>query len=144
MLIENLNSVDPRSSKLNAEKYIRRIDLNQVSMVATDLESFFMPAAPREDSGPFRVKIFGRCTEPKLERRGGENHSVEFAGLAPLRKDPQSFKTLKVVVSKVEFPLRFLRRHNNKGFVRVKLIQGLSINNEHTSDDENFKMDPLR
>lgn len=49
---------------------------------------------------------------------------VEFVGQAPLRKSPINAKnkTLMVKVIKVEFPLSFIKKHNRKGFVRVKLI----------------------
>ena len=47
-------------------------------------------------------------------------------------------------MTKVEFPLKFIRRHNKKGFIRIKLIQGQSENEGHRASDENFRLDPYR
>ena len=90
------------------------------------------------------MQIYGRCSQPYLERADDGSEAVEFSGLAPLRKSPQNSKTLEVKVTKVEFPVEFIRRHNKKGFVRVKLIQGMSLSDAHSANDENFRMDPHR
>lgn len=90
------------------------------------------------------MQIFGRCSQPYLGKTSDSNEAVEFHGLAPLRKSPQNSKTLEVKVTKVEFPLEFIRRHNKKGFIRVKLIQGMSERDQHMANDENFRMDQNR
>lgn len=111
--------------------------------MATDLPSYFLQGSPKEDQVEHTVKIFGRCNSPFLESVENENQAVEFVGLTPLRKAPQNSKTLEVKVTQVEFPVKFLRKHNKKGFVRIKLIQGMSISDNH-SNDEAFRMDPNR
>ena len=103
-----------------------------------------MQGYPRDEQVEHTVQIFGRCSEPCLERSEDTNEAVEFSGLAPLRKSPQNSKTLEVKVTKVEFPVEFIRRHNKKGFVRVKLIQGMSERDEQLANDENFRMDSSR
>lgn len=91
-------------------------------MIATDLDSFFHQGSLREENVEHTIKIYGRCSIPHVETFGDNLDAVEMSGLAPLRKSHLNIKTLTVKCTKVEFPVSFLRRHNKKGFIRVKLI----------------------
>ena len=143
MLIEHLDPDKFGNATFHTQRFLKKIDLTNVSMIATDLERFFMQGAKKEEV-EHTIQIYGRCSQPYLEKTEGSDEAVEFSGLAPLRKSPQNSKTLEVKVTKVEFPVDFIRRHNTKGFVRVKLIQGMSEKDEHMASDENFRMDPHR
>ena len=57
-------------------------------MIATDMQNFFMQGCPQDEAALHNVQIFGRCSQPYLEKTDNTNQAVEFVGLSPLRKAP--------------------------------------------------------
>ena len=92
MLIEHLNPAKCKDNAFFSQQFVKKLNLTHVSMIATDLESFFIQGSPREQGVEHNVRIYGRCAEPYLDKIGDSaydsNQVVEFAGLAPLRKAP--------------------------------------------------------
>lgn len=79
-----------------------------------------------------------------MQISGTGNDATEFTGLAPLRKAAHSARTIEIKVSKVELPVNFVRLHNGKGFIRIRLVQGVGTEERGNEQDRDFEMDPYR
>ena len=44
----------------------------------------------------------------------------------------------------MELPVDFVLRHNGKGFIRIKLVQGMGTEERGNVQDRDFEMDPNR
>ena len=50
------------------------------------------------------------------------NDATEFFGLAPLIWTPGSVSLTQIEVQKIELPVGFLRQHNQKGFINIRVL----------------------
>ena len=87
MLIEHLDPDKFGNATFHTQRFLKKIDLTNVSMIATDLERFFIQGS-KKDEVEHTIQIYGRCSLPYLEKTEDSNEAVEFSGLAPLRKSP--------------------------------------------------------
>ena len=86
-------------------------------MIATDLDRSAKQAKNR-----YKIKIFGRLAKyvPPLSD-SEENRSPELIGVSPCnRVDLDQFT---VAVEHIDVPIQFAQRHNQAGFLRIKLEQ---------------------
>ena len=69
------------------------------------------------------IKIYGPVIQKYLNEELRENVATEFMGLSPLRAIPEEL--YKVKIHALKFPSDFAEQNHDKGFVRVRIVQGL-------------------
>jgi hypothetical protein len=138
MLFENLRPDKFQDLDFFENDFFTRLNLNEISFLATDQPGFFGKDSEIEDQ-EYTIKVFGPMTKQSYLSKEKENQTTEFAGLSPLRKIPYDLFT--VTIHNLKFPLSFVKKNNHKGFVRVRITQGVGKDPSKDADDNDWIMD---